>query len=292
MIGDPPMPETILVTGASGTVGREVVRQLLALGVRVRASGRAPSGPEFLGLADYTVFDFENPKTAPLAFRDVRSTFLLTPLDERMVGLACGVVEQAKAAGVEHIVRLSAMGTGDIALTELARVHRAVEQHIETSGLKYTFLRPNAFMQNYLTAFGESIRRHGLMAMPQGHGAVSVVDARDVAAVAVAALRDVRHHGHSYDLTGPESLTNNDIAQILSNVLDRSIRYVDTPEAEARKTLLDQGISRWLVTVLLELYAISREGMAARVSSAIQEVLGRPPISFRQFATDYAEHFR
>ncbi|MFZ0256388.1 MAG: NmrA family NAD(P)-binding protein [Gammaproteobacteria bacterium] len=286
------MPETTLVTAATGTVGREVVRQLLASGVQVRAGGRAPSKPAFLGCADYIVLDFDQPQTTALAFKGIQRTFLLTPLNERMVDIGCGLVERAKAWGVEHIVRLSVMGAGSFPSTELARVHRTVEEAIEASGLQYTFLRPNAFMQNYLTAFGESIRLRGLLAMPQGHGAVSVVDVRDVAAVAVAALTDARHQGQSYELTGPEALSNNDVAQIFSELTHRSIRYVDTSEMEARKMLLSQGVSGWLVKVLLELYAISRQGMAAGVSSAVQEVLGRSPINFRQFATDYADHFR
>ncbi len=286
------MPETTLVTAATGTVGREVVRQLLARGVQVRAGGRAPSKPAFLGCVDYIAFDFYQPQTTALAFKGIQRAFLLTPLDERMVDIGRGLVEQAKAWGVEHIVRLSVMGAGSFPSTELARVHRTVEEAIEASGLQYTFLRPNAFMQNYLTAFGESIRLEGLLAMPQGHGAVSVIDVRDVAAVAVAALTDARHQGQSYELTGPEALSNNDVVQILSELTHRPIRYVDTSEMEARKMLLSQGVSGWLVKVLLELYAISRQGMAAGVSSAVQEVLGRSPINFRQFATDYADHFR
>jgi uncharacterized protein YbjT (DUF2867 family) len=148
-------------------------------------------------------------------------------------------------------------------------------------------------MQNYLTAFGEAIRSRRLFAMPQGRGAVSVVDVRDVAAVAVAALTDTetRHHGQCYELTGPEALANDDIAEILSEVTHRAIRYVNVSEREARETMRNQGMPKWLVEVLLELYRVSRDGMAARVSSATQDVLGRAPISFRQFATDYAEHF-
>jgi uncharacterized protein YbjT (DUF2867 family) len=286
------MPDITLVTGATGTVGREVVRQLLARGDQVRASGRASSRPAFLGSADYTVFDFDNPETAAAAFKGVQRMFLLTPLDERMVQVGRGLVGQAKASGIELIVRLSVMGAGGFPATKLARAHRAVEEAIEASGLPYTFLRPNAFMQNYLTAFGNSIRRQGLLAMPQGRGAVSLVDARDVAAVAVAALSDPIHQGRAYELTGAEALSNDEVAEILSESSTRRIRYVAMPEAGARKALLGQDMPNWLVEVLLELYAISRQGMAARVSSAIQEVLGRPPTSFRQFAMDYADYFR
>lgn len=284
--------ESILVTGATGTIGREVVRQLLAKGIRVRASGRAPSVPAFLGAADYVTFDFDDLQAAGLAFQGVRRLFLLTPLDERMVEVGRALVQQAKASGVEHIVRLSVMGAGGFPSTRLAQVHRAVEEAIEASGVHYTFLRPNAFMQNYFTAFGESIRSTGSFAMPQGQGAVSLVDGRDVAAVAVAALTDARRHdGQIYELTGPESLTNDDIAGILSDVTHRGIRAIGISETEARRSLLHQGMPNWLTEVLLELYAISRDGMAAQVSSAIPEVLGRPATPFRQFAMDHAQYF-
>nr|MBS0021100.1 SDR family oxidoreductase [Gammaproteobacteria bacterium] len=287
------MPETTLVTAATGTVGREVVRQLLARGVPVRAGARAPLKPPFLGSADYMVCDLDKPQTTASAFKGIERAFLITPLNERMVEVGRALVEQAKACGVEHLVRLSALGAGSSSpATELARAHRAVEEAIEASGLRYTFLRPNAFMQNYVTAFGNSIRLEGRLAMPQGRGAVSVVDVRDVAAVAVAALTDARHQGQSYELTGPEALSNQDVVEILSQVAHRPLRYVDLSEAQARTALVSQGVSRWLVEVFLELYAMSRQGMAAGVSSAVQEVLGRSPINFRQFATDYADQFR
>lgn len=286
------MAEITLVTGATGTVGREVVRELLAEGVSVRAGARAGRPLGHLGPVDCCVVDFDRPQTAAQALQGVRRVFFLSPLNEQMVDVGCQFVEQATAAGVEHIVRLSAMGAGSLPATKLAFIHRAVEEAIEASGLHYTFLRPNAFMQNYLNAFGGSIRSKGLFEMPQGQAAVSVIDVRDIAAVAVAALMDACHRGRSYELTGPEPLSNDDVAEILSEVAHRPIRYVDISERQARDALLGQGTPAWLVEVLLELYAISRAGMAASVSSAVQELLGRPPTRFRQFAAAYAEQFR
>ncbi|MGF1615230.1 MAG: SDR family oxidoreductase [Gammaproteobacteria bacterium] len=286
------MPAITLVTGATGTVGREVVRGLLAQGVSVRAGARTGRQLVHLGPIDCCVLDLDRPQTAARALEGVQRVFFLSPLNEQMVDVGCQFVEQATAAGVEHIVRLSALGAGSCPATQLALVHRAVEEAIETSGLHYTFLRPNAFMQNYVNAFGGSIRSKGLFEMPQGRGAVSLVDVRDIAAVAVVALMDLCHRGRSYELTGPEPLSNDDVAEILSEVTHRPIRYVDISERQARDALLGQGMPVWLVEVLLELYAISRAGMAASISSAVQELLGRPPIHFRQFAADYAEQFR
>lgn len=286
------MPAITLVTGATGTVGREVVRGLLAQGLPVRAGARAGRRLVHLGPVDCCVLDFDRPQTTARALEGVQRVFFLSPLNAQMVDVGCRFVEQARTAGVEHIVRLSAMGAGSFPATKLAVVHRAVEEAIEASGLHYTFLRPNAFMQNYLNAFGGSIRSKGLFEMPQGRGAVSCIDVRDIAAVAVAALMDPCHRERSYELTGPEPLANDDVAEILSEVVHRPIRYVDISERQARDAMLGQGTPVWLVEVLLELYAISRAGMAASISSAVQELLGRPPTRFRQFAADYAEQFR
>lgn len=285
------MSEPILVTGATGTVGREVVKGLLGRGICVRVAARSKRAFEELGPVDCRVFDFHCAQSARNIWEGIRRVFLLTPLEESMAEVASQLIEHAKAAGVQHVVRLSAMGADGSQDTELGRVHRAVEQAIEAAGLSFTFLRPNAFMQNYLTAFGASIRAEGLFALPQGAGRVSLVDARDVAAVAVAALTEAGHQAKAYDLTGPEALSNWQVAQLLSEATQRPIRYRDVSESKARNALLGQGVSPWLVRVFLELYAVSRAGDAARVSPAVREVLDRPPIGFRQFAGDYAEHF-
>lgn len=287
------MSETILVTGATGTVGREVVRQLAHSSARVRAGARHFSY-DVAGVRNvpYVVFDFDRPHTLDPALADVDRVFFLTPLDERMEERSSVFLEKARASGVRHIVRLSAMGADFEPPIRLGEAHRAVERHIEASGLAYTTLRPNSFMQNYLTYFGETIRRYNAFYLPQGEGRVSLIDVRDIAAVAVCALLGTEHEGKTYELTGAEALSNDDVATVLSNTCGRRIHYVDVAEEEARKALEDQGMSRWLMELIIELYRISRHGRAARISPAVQAVLHRAPISFTAFAADHVEYFQ
>ncbi len=260
--------------------------------MRVRAAARRRSpelatGPEI----EFVEFDLNRPSDFERALPGVSHVFLLTPLHERMVEQAAPLIERAAAHGVDRIVRLSAMGADLDAPVTLGRVHRAVETLIEGCGVDYTFLRPNAFMQNYLTDFGASLSAQAVFHAPQGTGAVSLIDARDVAAAAVAALTQSAHAGRAYDLTGPEALSNEQVAAILSESLGRPIRYVDVPETEARAALRESGLSPWLVEVILELHALSRSGGAARVTSAVRGMIGRHPVSFEQFARDHAQLF-
>lgn len=282
---------TVLVTGAAGKVGREVVKQLAARGEHVRAGVRVVDHPHGTGGTDYVHLDFGEPRTMQRACVGIEYLLLFTPLEEHMVSVATALIEHARAAGVKHVVRLSAMGAGTLPTLKLGRLHRAVEEVIEASGLTYTFLRPNAFMQNYLADFGESIRARSAFLAPQGTGRVSLIDVRDVAAVAVAVLGDGCHVGKAYELTGPEALSNAEVAEILSQVTGRRITYTDLPVAAAQRRFAAQGIPSWLVEVIMDLYALSREGGAAYVSPAVAEILGRQPHTFRQFARDHAGHF-
>ena len=283
----------ILVTGATGTVGRALVAELLRAGYRVRAAARRPARPtgDRPGL-EAVVIDLDDVASWRERLAGVERLCLLTPLDARMVERDTEVVSAAARAGVRHVVRLSALGAGDPPATELGRVHREVERAIERSGMTWTFLRPNAFMQNTVTYFADTIRAEGRFFAPQGDGRVSAVDTRDVAAVAAAALVDERHVGQVYELTGPAAISNHEVAEQLSSVLGRRIDYVDVTRDAARDALRGQGMHPWLVDVVMELYAMSAAGGAERVSPAVEAVLGRPATSFAQFAADHADAFR
>lgn len=235
---------------------------------------------------EWTPLDFSKPHTFAPALDGVQQVFLLTPLEEGMSDGACALVERAVAEGVRYIVRLSAFGAGPEPATKLGRVHAEVEACIERSGVVWTFLRPNSFMQNYANHVGHDIRAHDRFQMPQGEGAVSVVDTRDIAAVAVEVLMTPLAASRALELTGPEALSNQRIAQILSSVTGREIRYVDISQTQAREMMREAGMSQWLIEIIVELYELSRSGVAARVTNGVDDVLGRPPTSFLQFAKD------
>ncbi|MDX1527562.1 MAG: SDR family oxidoreductase [Gammaproteobacteria bacterium] len=287
------MTQKILVTGATGTVGREVVPRLAASGVQVRAACRHP---EMLALPeDYVeavVMNLRDPAELDRALEDIEKIFYLSPLDETMVEDAALMVERARAHGVRHLVRLSALGVDHPRKITLGKVHGEVERIIRGSGIDCTFLRPNSFMQNFITYWSESIRRQNAFYIPQGQGRVSIIDSRDIADVAAAVLTQDGHAGKVYELTGPEALSNFDIARVLSDVLGREISYRDIPVDDARSALTGQGMSEWMVRVILELFEMSKADDAAQVNDTVEQLIGRAPIRFDAFVRDFSHAFR
>ena len=279
----------ILITGASGNVGREVVKQALAVGLKVRATfrspaeaARAPAGLEGV------VMDFSKPETIRPALEGIEKIFLVGPPVPDLPSLEATLVNEVRAVGQKHVVKLSALGGRESIFSSL---HRDSEEHIEASGLPYTFLRPNGFMQNLVNYNAATINAQSAFYGCQGGGAVSVVDIRDIAAVAVIVLAATGHEGKSYALTGPEPLTNDEIAEKLSQVAGREIKYIDLPPAEFKKALLNAGAPNWSADALLDLQRLYREGKASKVTDDIVRLTGRMPITFNQFAGDYAFAF-
>ena len=157
--------------------------------------------------------------------------------------------------------------------------------------MAFTHLRPNLYMQGLLALAG-SIKSDGRMLAPAGNARVSIVDVRDIAAVAAEALTQHRHRGKSYDITGPESLAHADLAAQLSTVLGKEVTFVDIPEGAMRDALLSFGFPAWQADGLIEDYAHYRRGEAAAISPDVEEVTGRRPHTFLQFAGDYKQAFQ
>src|SRR5207244_8972375 len=238
------MSKPILVTGATGTIGRDVARQLSGKGVSVRAGVRdkAKARKQLGAGIALAPFDFENEKTFSEALEGVEKVFLLPPLLPNQLELMNAFVDAAKRAGARHIVKLSAIGVDDETRPTAIKWHGANEQHIRESGLVFTFLRPNSFMQNFFTYFPP---RNGAIYLPWGNGTASFVDTRDIANVAADALTRDGHEGKIYTLTGPAALGIAEVALILSQVTGREFKYVDVPETAARDGMLEAGVPRW-----------------------------------------------
>jgi uncharacterized protein YbjT (DUF2867 family) len=169
------------------------------------------------------------------------------------------------------------------------RQHAQSEDYIQSSGVPYTFLRPNGFMQNMVNYNAPSINTQNAFYGSEGDGQVSQIDLRDVAAVAVKTLTEDGHVGKTYTLTGPEALTNNQVAQILSDDLGREIRFINLPPAELKKALLSAGVPEWNADALIDLQRLYREGKAATVTQDVEQILARKPTSFAQFSRDYKQ---
>jgi uncharacterized protein YbjT (DUF2867 family) len=287
---------TILVTGATGTVGSEVVRQLSTKGqINIRAAVRSANNPTFKDLksVDIVELDYNKPETLATAFKDVNKLFLLTPFRSDMLDLTSNLVNAAKKSGVKYIIKQSVMGAlWEPGITP-GRLHRQAEKIIEESGIPFSFLRPNSFMQNFVNFYSPMIKSQRALYSPAGDGKVSFVDVRDIAAVAVHALiSDNQHKGKAYNITGPEALSYGQTAEILSKGLGKEIKYVNIPDEDARKGMKDMGMDDWSANSLIELFDITRKGYTSDITSVVEELTGRKPISFSQFVIDYAEAFR
>jgi uncharacterized protein YbjT (DUF2867 family) len=294
------MVETILVTGASGTVGSEVVKQLASAtaDANIRAGTHSIESTKIVVKSDIVEpiqIDYNKPDTLKDALKDVDKVFLLTPFQSDMVELSSSFLKEIVNAGnIKHIVKLSVMGADSEPGIIGSRLHRQVEKMIEDTGIPFTFLRPNFFMQNFVNFFSQSIKEQSAFYLPAGDGKVSFVDVRDIASVAVEALtknNGGRYYGKAYNITGPDAISYDDVARILSEQLRKKISYVNISEDDARKGMKDTAWDEWTINYMMELFNIIRMGYLSEVSSVTEEVTGRSAISLSQFAKDYSEDF-
>jgi uncharacterized protein YbjT (DUF2867 family) len=293
---------TILVTGATGNVGNEIVRQLSAIAtkdsnVKVKAGVRSiKNGDKLEEKTELVEIDYTKPESLSKALEGIDDLFLLTPFQSDMVELSSNLVSEATKAGtIGHILKLSVMGADSDPGITPSRLHRQAEKIIEQSGIPFTFLRPNFFMQNFVNFFSNSIKSEGAFYLPAGDGKASFVDIRDIASVAVKILTDNqngKYDGKAYNITGSEALTYRDTAEILSKEVSKRISYVNISEDDARKGLKEMGMDNWFIDSMMELFTISRAGYLSSISPAVQELTGKKPITFSQFAKDYAGSFK
>ena len=219
--------------------------------------------------------------------------FLVTPETPNAPEYASNLVSQAKGAGVKHIVKLSAQGTDANAVVASLRLHHQAEKIVEESGIAYTFLQPGEFMQNFVNFFSQTIKQQGAFYLPAGNPRIGFVDVRDIVAVAVQALtNDGIHNGKVYDITGPEALSYYQVAEILSNATGKKIKYINISEDEARQSMKEAGIGHWWINTIIEVYDAYKTGMQEHISNTVEQLTGRKPTSFWQFARDYAKAFR
>lgn len=262
----------ILVTGATGTIGSHVVRLLTERGVPFRAMSRRdrPGGVRA---------DFDDPASLARAVADVDTVFLVTAPAVPTADHDIALVTAARAAGVRKIVKLSAIGSGErFDGATVGAWHLAAEEAIEASGLVWTMLRPPSFASNFLW-YGALIHAGEPVPNLVGDSRQAVVDPRDVAAAAVAAMTSDAHDGQRYDLTGPELLTFADQATILEGVLERPVKITDTNALDQLPTGMVTGIN-W-----------ARADGAAYITDHVPQVLGRPAGTFEQWARDHREAF-
>ena len=282
----------ILVTGASGSIGKAVLKEVARSGAKHRAMYRSPDEAAKAPAGTAVVIaDFARKQTLAAALRDVDSVYLVCSPVPDLVQLESNVIEASLDAGVRHIVLSSALGAGDFAKS-FPSWHRKVEDELKATRISFTILRPNSFHQNVLTYFAPTIRSQGAFYSSMGNARVSFLDVRDIAAVAAKALSGGEHRGKTYELNGPDALTYADVAEKISKHAGRALQYVDIPADAQRKAMLDQGMPEWQVTALLDLQEYYTGGKGGAVDPVLQNLLGRPPISMDRFLAEFASEFR
>jgi uncharacterized protein YbjT (DUF2867 family) len=263
-----------------------VVRALAARGQPFRAGYRSrpqnvPAGVEAVPI------DYDQPGTLAPALRGIETLFLLSAT----VAPEAEVVRAAAAAGVKRIVKLSVWAAGEPGFT-FGAWHRAAEQAVEQSGVAWTFLRPNGFMQNVVNFMGQTIRSQGAMYSSAGDALVSHIDARDIGEVAARVLSEPGHEGKVYDLSGPAALGYDEMAAVLTRELGRPIRYVAIPDEDYKKAAIGGGVPEPYAEALVNLNQNYRKGRFSRVAPDVPRLLGRAATPFEQFARDHAGALR
>jgi uncharacterized protein YbjT (DUF2867 family) len=281
----------LLITGASGNVGAEVVRLLRDGGYPVRAAVRtAPAArADDAGGVEQVPFDFAEPATFGPALRGVEKVFLVRPpalADTKRYFTP--FIDAARRAGVEQIVFLSLLGAEKNAIVP----HHAIEAALRASGVPWTFLRPSFFMQNLSTTHRADIRERGEILVPAGNGETSFIDARDIAAVGARVLTESDHLGRAYPLTGGEALGYAAVARIFSEVLGRPIAYRRPSLVAFARQMRRRGLAWSFILVMAGIYTTARLGLAGTVTPDTATLLERAPITMRQFVADYQACWR
>ena len=283
---------TVLVAGATGNTGRALVRELKAAGVPLRAAARHRDGLRSLGVAEVVEIDFADPHSLARALRGIEKLYLATPLGPGMDIQTEQVVAAAVRAGVTHIVRLSGLAAESPDSSRVGQWHRASERAVESSGLAWTHLRANVFMQNYTNNHLGSMRLQGLFHDPVGEGRVSYIDVGDIAATAARVLTEPGHENRVYTLTGPEALTSHEVAALFSQAAGREIRSIEISIDAARDAMFGFGIPEAVVDAVAEWYRHMRDGKLAGVTPVVQEIIRRSPRSFSDFIAGQGNLFR
>ncbi|MYV57867.1 NmrA family NAD(P)-binding protein [Streptomyces sp. SID3212] len=287
----------IVLTGATGTVGSALLHALAALGHRPTALVRPGRAAAVADLADPVEVDLEEEGgsggTGALvgALARTRGLFLLSPFHPRQDLWQRRLVDAAADAGVEHVVRLSALGADPESPVLIHRQHGLAERALAERGLPYTVLRPNAFMQN-ATQWLATIAARDAVVLPAGQARVSMIDVRDIASAAAAVLTGPPGTGAMYDLTGPRALGYATVAAELSAAAGREIRYQAVSPAEAAEVMLGAGVPEWAVRARLQLYETYVAGEAEDVTASVALLTGQAPRDFAALAAELSDRLR
>ena len=287
------MAAKILVTGATGSLGRLVVKHLAHKGKAVRAGVHSPEKAEYVRMAGVEIVPLEFGDFASIdrALEGIATIFLLTPAVREQVEFTRRMVDRCQLWGTERVVRLSIRGANLIPGTQITRWHHQSEMYIRDSGIPFTFVRPNALMQNFLTHVQPA---GSFMYMPLDISRVSYVDIRDVALFCAEVICAAPDQVKSVlELTGPDALSMEQVAQVITEVVGHHIGYINTPQETIAHFLESAGNPEWLAFAMAELYSLWGQREFYEIdTSDFERMLGRKPHTFLKFCIDYAAIFK
>src|SRR5690348_1260051 len=288
----------IVVTGATGNAGSEVVRALAARGGRVRAFVRDPERARQVlagnggnaGNVELAVGDFADRRSVRAAVEGADALLLSCADDPRRVGWETAAIDAAVAAGVRRIVKLSAMAAEPGSPVAFWDWHGQVERHLRASGAGWVILRASWYMTNLLAA-APQVATEGRLYAPAGEARIAMIDPRDVGAAAAAVLSSPGHEGHTYLLTGPRAITYAEVAAELSAATASTVEFADVPGDAARQAMIDDGLPGFVAGQLVAMFDRLRQGAGAQVTDAVETLTGSAPRDFAAFAADHARLF-
>lgn len=277
--------ETILVVGASGTIGSELVHLLKAKGYQVRGT---TSKPVTGSNQDFVQVDLSTGQGIDKAFQGVDRAFLLSPPGYAdQYSILSRLIAEAKKNQIKKVVLMTAMGANAVETTPFRRA----ELELEKSGLVYNIIRPNWFFQNFHTFWGHGIKEQGKILVPGGKAKVSFIDTRDIAAVAAQLLTSEEFSGQAFDLTGPKAYDHDDVAAAISAATGRSVSYQEIAPEMLQKGLLQAGLPADYVEFMLMIFGFLREGYNTRTENSVQRILGKKPRDLSDYANDFRNHW-
>ncbi|HET7864326.1 MAG TPA: SDR family oxidoreductase [Burkholderiaceae bacterium] len=280
------MTSPLLITGASGTIGKELVKQLQVRGAGFAVMSSKPA--TVVGGIPAVLGDFADGASLRQAFAGVQTLFLLFPFTPESVDLARNAVEAARASGVKHIVRSSGAGAQAGSPVAIADLQGRIDAMIERSGIAYTLLRPAGFMQNWVNFYAGQIKA-GSYAAAHGDAAITMVDVRDIAEVAAVILSNpAAHAGRTYTLTGGEALSTGEQVAMISRAIGRPVRYEAISPEQAEAALRGWGLPPAQIALYSSLAHVYRQGWAAGLSADVQTLTGHAPRSFADFVREHA----
>lgn len=285
--------QVITVTGSTGTIGRELVRLLSQSGLPIRAVMRDFNKIEDIPNITWVKADLSNENLLESVLAGTKRLFILTGNQFGFGKIQNNLIHRAEKLGVEYVVKLSALGATPRTKSPLAAEHWQVEETLAASSLKWTILRPHAFMQNWLGEVAQTVRGENGIYQAIGDGKVPFIDARDIAAVAAHLLLHPEGHiDERYVLTGGKAVSYFDLAKALTAAIGRTITYHDISPEEMRKRMTRQGIKPKMIESYLALAAYQKAGgPTERTSDSIEKILGRKPLTVTDFANYYKEYF-